>query len=84
MPHEKLPACGDKILNISTFIIYLLSVQIVLRIISEILIVFARKTENKFDNKVAQFLTRVSFIIGSVIGVFGFGTPPFRRYKKRR
>ena len=50
-------------------------VQLILRGLAEGLTKIAEVTETKADNKVAGWLGEAAWVLGAVIGKFGFGTP---------
>ena len=65
---DSFPALGK-------ILIYVVSAQIVLRAAAEALTRIAATTESKTDNKIASYLSQAAWLIGSLLGKFGYSVP---------
>lgn len=53
----------------------MIAVQLMLRGVAEGLTKLSAYTDNTWDNKVAGWLSEAAWLLGSILGKFGFGTP---------
>lgn len=68
----------DNILNSDIapkLIAFIVAIQLILFAIAEALTRISVFTENKWDNDLAQKLSKISWFLGVVIGKFGYSVP---------
>ena len=76
---EQVPEAAQSLLDsfpsIGKLVVYLISLQIFLRGAAEALTRIAVTTEGKTDNKIAGWLAQAAWILGSMLGKFGYSVP---------
>jgi hypothetical protein len=65
----------EKFPGIGMLIVYLVSLQMILRGVAEALIYLSAKTETETDNKIAAYVSQASWVLGNLLAKFGYSVP---------
>ena len=65
----------DKFPGVGMILVYLVGLQLALRGVAEALIFVSSKTETDTDNKLAAWVSQVSWVLGNLLSKFGYSVP---------